>query len=603
MRRSGEYRLLRQALGAYGRVLPVIIVLGTLSSAAEAVGIGLFLPLFQPTYLVQDSKTLPRGVMNHVFASVTTSYPQASRTSIIVTFILGALALKAAMSYSTGLLSAKKNLQIGHGLRSRVFAQLLNSGYAFVSRNEWGKLLEILSTETWRTTEACGAAISLITNACTVLVFVVLLLVLSWQLTFGVAVGMIILSVALRWIRRPVKRHGEKAVELNGKLGELMVDGILGVRTIEAFNLQDYMESRFNKASDQVRGALLSVEAWSGLVNPCAEISSSLLLLGLLLFSANLGTPWPVLLVTVMMIYRLQMPFKQLETARVNWAALHSAATGVFELVERTAPPERTAPMAGGGIPFRRLETSVVFNGVSFCYPGSEEPSLSKVSVRVPRGKVTALVGLSGAGKTTFLNLLCGLHRPSSGEIFIDGIGLREIDLQTWREHIALAGQDVHLFNTTVRENIRYGRLTATSVEILDAARKADADAFIRDLPLGYDTPVGDNGGRFSGGQRQRIALARAFLRNPDILILDEATNALDSLSEQWIQTVLGSFQDRCTIVIAAHRFSTIQHADQVIVLDGGRVVEQGSPASLRMQNGLFTRLYELQSLSIATEI
>jgi subfamily B ATP-binding cassette protein MsbA len=589
-------------LKAYGRTLPIIVVLGILSSTAEAVGIGLFLPLLEPSYPVAGPGIVHGGVLARAFAAVIGVFPQMGKTGVIVSVILAALALKAAISYANGLLSAHKNLQIGHELRSRMFHQILDSGYAFVSQNEWGNLLETLSNETWRTTEALSAAISLIINACTVVVFVTLMLFLSWRLTVAIALCMLLLSTALRWIRMPVAKHGEKAVKLNARLGELMVDGILGVRTIEAFNLQRFMHQQFAKASDRVRGAFLRVEAWSGLVNPCAEISSSLLLLGILLLAMKFGAQWPVVIVTVMMMYRLQMPFKQLETARVNWSKLYGAAENVFELLERTAA---VSPAVNGGealVGFERLESSIRLEDVTFRYPGAERASLCEVTAEIPRGKVTALVGLSGAGKTTLLNLMCALQQPSSGEIVVNGRPLREIDPRSWRARMAIAGQDVHLFNTAVRENIRYGRLEAGDEEIEEAARRAHVAEFIQDLPRGYETPVGDNGGRISGGQRQRIALARAFLRNPEILVLDEATNALDSLAEQWIQSMLENFHGQSTVVIAAHRFSTIQKADHVIVLEGGRVVQSGSPATLRMQSGLFAKLYELQSLAFASE-
>jgi subfamily B ATP-binding cassette protein MsbA len=598
MRPSGERRLLRPSLQAYGQILPLVVALGIISSAAEAVGIGLFLPLFDPRYV--GSNQTYGGVIGRIVAGATAQFPRIGRTGVLVILILSALAIKAAISYSNGLLSTGKNLQIGHELRSRLYAQLLNSGYTFVSHNEWGTLLETLSMETWRTTEALSAAVSLITNACTVAVFVALLLFLSWRLMIAVAFCMLVISTVLRWIRHPVARHGQRAVELNGKLGELMVDGILGVRTIEAFNLQDHIQSRFDQASDRVRKALIKVERWSGLVSPCAEISSSLLLLGLLLLSMGFKAEWPVLLVTVMMIYRLQVPFKQLETARVAWSASRGAVMAVFELLERTRTDVHAVSSAR--MRFQHLETAITFDHVSFTYPGVERSSLSDVDVEIPRGKVTAIVGVSGAGKTTLLNLVCGLRQPSAGEIMINGVPLREIEPHSWRARLALASQDVHLFNTTVRENIRYGRLDATDADIIEAVRKANVDGFLEDLPQGLDTPVGDNGSRISGGQRQRIALARAFLRNPEVLILDEATNALDRVSEQWIQSMVERFGGQCTVLIAAHRFSTIQNADHVIVLEGGRVIEQGRPAQLRIENGLFARLCELQSVAFATE-
>jgi len=596
MRRFGENGFFQLSLKAYGKSLPLIVLLGFLSSVAEATGIGLFLPLLQPMNGNHG------GIVVQALARTAGAFPQLGRTGATVVCILAALLLKAAVSYANGMLSARKNHQIGHELRSRLYAHILNSGHAFVSQNEWGTLLETLSTQTWRTTEALSASISMIINACTVVVFVALLLFLSWRLTLGIAICMLFLSAALRYIRRPVAKYGDKAVELNGKVGELMVDGILGVRTIELFNLQRTMHSQFETASDRVRAAFLRVESWAGLVNPCAEISSSLVLLGLVLMSLQLDSQWPVVIVTVMMIYRLQMPFKQFETARVNWSALHGAAADVFNLIERTTDRTSGPPSGRAPIVFDRLESGIRFNQVYFSYPESGKSALTDVTVDIPRRKVTAIVGLSGAGKTTFLNLLCGIQQPTAGEILVNGLALQDFDPHSWRARTALAGQDVHLFNTTVRENIRYGRLDATDAEICEAANRANVDEFVEDLPRGFDTPVGDNGGRISGGQRQRIALARAFLRNPELLILDEATNALDSLSEQWIQSALENFRGRCTILISAHRFSTIQNADYVIVLDGGRVVETGTPAALRVQNGLFANLYELQALAFANQ-
>lgn len=592
--KAADRRPFRPLLASYGAVLPIIIVLGILSALSEAIGIGLFLPLLQPKTLADaGSSTHTNGALRSVLQAL-----GAHRTSVLAAVILACLVLKAGITYVNGLLSARKSLQVGHELRGRVFEQLLNSGYSFVGQNEWGALLETLATETWRTVEALTAAVSLLTSACTILVFGAFLLLLSWPLTLGVGFGLAALSLGLSLVRRPVRRHGEEAAALNAKLGELMVDGILGVRTIESFNLQETMQRRFLEASGRVRAALLRMETWSALVNPCADISSSLLLLGLIVLSLNLGAEWPTLVVIVMVVTRLQTPFKQFETARVNWAALQGPVNRVFSLLESTKRPAGTRRGVGDPLPRRRFQSAIAFHDVSFVYPRSVRPSISHLSVEIPYRKVTAVVGLSGAGKTTFFNLICALHQPTSGEITIDGTPLRDIDPSEWRNHIALAGQDVYLFNTTVRENIRYGRLNATDAEIADAAQRANVLEFLNELPDGLDTTVGDNGGRLSGGQRQRIALARAFLRNPDILILDEATNALDSLSEHWIQSVLERSGRQCTILIAAHRFSTIQYADQVIVLDGGQLAQQGSPAALRREDGLFARLYELQSLT-----
>jgi subfamily B ATP-binding cassette protein MsbA len=214
------------------------------------------------------------------------------------------------------------------------------------------------------------------------------------------------------------------------------------------------------------------------------------------------------------------------------------------------------------------------------------------VSFRIARGQVTAIVGASGAGKTTLLHLLCGFYDPTSGGIAVDDVLLQRFDRAAWRRRIGFVGQDTFLFNTSARENIRYGRRDAGDDEIEAAACQAHAHEFILALPAGYATVVGDRGARLSGGQRQRIALARAFVRQPELLILDEATNALDGISEHLVRRSIQAVRGTCTVVIVAHRFEAILDADHVVVLDAGRVVQEGPLATLLDREGAFQQLY-----------
>jgi subfamily B ATP-binding cassette protein MsbA len=213
----------------------------------------------------------------------------------------------------------------------------------------------------------------------------------------------------------------------------------------------------------------------------------------------------------------------------------------------------------------------------------------------IPSGKTTALVGSSGAGKSSVASLICRLYDPTSGRVTVAGSDLRELDLAWWRNQIAVVSQDIHLFNTSVAENIAYGKPEAGRHDILEAAKRAHAARFIEALPEGYETTLGERGLRLSGGQRQRIALARALIRDPEILILDEATNALDLISEHLVQDALEAFAAGRTVIVIAHRISTIEHADQVVVLDAGRVLEQGKVQDLVRSGGYFSRLYALQ--------
>jgi len=246
------------------------------------------------------------------------------------------------------------------------------------------------------------------------------------------------------------------------------------------------------------------------------------------------------------------------------------------------------------------LARGIAFDRVSFRYDTAEDPALTEVSFTIAAGRTTALVGLSGGGKSTIIKLILRFEDPTDGAIFVDGRPLPGLDLESWRSQLALVSQDVYLFNATVRENIAYGRLDATFDEIVDAARQADAHEFIERLPAQYETPLGPRGVRLSGGQQQRISLARALVRNPAVLILDEATNALDSISESWIQGTLEKLCDQRTVIMIAHRLSTIERADRIIVLDKGRVQEQGTLTDLLAADDLFARLYHLQHRLIA---
>lgn len=248
-----------------------------------------------------------------------------------------------------------------------------------------------------------------------------------------------------------------------------------------------------------------------------------------------------------------------------------------------------------GNIPFTALRQEICFKSITFHYNSADKPALSNISLCIPQGKTTALVGRSGSGKSTIINLICRFYDITEGEIYIDNRPLRDLDLTSWRSKIALVNQDIFIFSTTVRENIAYGRLDATEAEIIEAAKQAHAHEFITQLPQGYDTKVGDKGIRLSGGQRQRLAIARAIIRNPEILILDEATNALDTISESIIQEAIETVSKNRTVIAIAHRLSTIQQAEQIVVLQEGKIVEQGNMKTLLLKKGLFAKLYQLQ--------
>ena len=284
-------------------------------------------------------------------------------------------------------------------------------------------------------------------------------------------------------------------------------------------------------------------------------------------------------------------PIKKLASANVLVQRAIAAANRVFEMLDRDHEFVRDP----GRVELPAISRSMEFQNVSFRYEGSDEPAIEHIRLTVEFGEVVALVGKSGSGKSTLMSLVPRFHDPSEGRILIDGQDIRDVTLTSLRAQIAIVSQETILFDETVRANIAYGCPEASEQEIVRAARAGHAWEFIEELPGGLDTMIGENGVNLSGGQRQRLAIARAMLRNPPLLILDEATSALDTESERKIQAALAELMKNRTTLVIAHRLSTVQHADRIVVLDEGRMVEEGIHHELLGRNGVYTRLYQTQ--------
>jgi subfamily B ATP-binding cassette protein MsbA len=570
-----------------------LVVLGVLTSLAEGISVSLFIPFLQSLDTgqlgVETGNWLVDG-LGGLFQSI----PPEQRLLVIALSIFSLLVLVSLLRYAYDMVFSWMDVRIGHRLRSEIYAQLLAVGYGFLERNEFGRLLNTLATETWRTSSALATLVGLFIAVCTAAVYVVLLLLISWPMTLVVLAGMGGISVVAQLLTRRVKSLGEEATEANAALSQRMMEGLGGMKVIRAFVREPYEQRRFDRSSKEVSTVFWRLGLLSGVVTPVYEILAAVLLVGVLFVSLQDGGSLPAVLVFIFILYRLRPRIQSIDAARVRLGSLAAAVRDVMGMLDRSDKPYLTS----GDVPFQALQTGVCFGDVSFRYAPDESPALDRVSFTIPAGKTTAIVGPSGAGKSTLIKLLFRFYDPDSGAVRVDGQPLPALDLVSWRERIALVSQDVHLFNATIAENIAYGRLDATQAEIEEAARRADAHGFIERLPQGYATRTGDRGVRLSGGQQQRITLARAIVRDPELFILDEATNALDTLSEQAIQDALRDFSERRTVVVIAHRLSTVEHADHLIVLDKGRVAEEGTPQELLASDGLFARLYRLQYTS-----
>jgi subfamily B ATP-binding cassette protein MsbA len=344
--------------------------------------------------------------------------------------------------------------------------------------------------------------------------------------------------------------------------------------------------------SQRIRSRLLHLDLLWGTPGPLTEGGILILIGGLILVADQVEVGLASLAAFLTLLYRLQAPARELMEGRVAIEGMTAAIADVDTLIAATRVPF----LKDGTRQVGPLKYGIALENVSFAYDTGEAPVLREVDLFIPAGQTTALVGASGAGKSTLLSLLCRFQDPTGGKILVDGIPIEGLRLASWRGRIALMSQDVQLFHDTVAANIAYARPGADKADIQAAACLAHADSFIADLPDGYDTYVGDRGLRLSGGQRQRLALARTILRGSDILLLDEATNALDVELEQAFHKTLSTYSHGRTVVVIAHRLSTVMSADQVVVLQDGRVVERGRPADLMRARSRFEELHRLQN-------
>jgi subfamily B ATP-binding cassette protein MsbA len=567
-------------------VISVMIVLGLLAALSEGLSISLFVPLIQNQMGSGPDELM--GKLGGLYQGV----PLETRFLWMGLSILLCVVLKNALSYSYSLLMQKVSASIGHRLRRGVLHQLLSVGQSYLDTHDSGKLLSTLGTDTWQVSSAFTVLAGMAINVCMTLTLTVLLFLISWKLTLLTGCLLLLISQIVQVLTRSVKQLSRQAVSANARLSQRMLETFHGSRLIRAFGRESYEEDRFDAASRDVSKIFWRMEKVSGLVNPLSEILAAALLLGILVVTTMRAPGQMAATVTfLILLYRLHPRIRQLESDRVALSAFSASVEEVTRLLDETDKPY----LRGGAQVPTSIDREISLENVSLRYDAMENSALENVSCSIKIGQTTALVGPSGAGKSSLINLICRFYDPSSGRVLVDGVPLTELDLTWWRNQIALVSQDITMFNASVADNIRYGKLDAAKEEIMEAARKAHALEFIEDLPEGFKTPLGDWGMRLSGGQRQRLALARAFIRDPEILILDEATNSLDLVSESVIQDALEEFGHDRTVLIIAHRISTIEHADKVIVLDEGKIAETGSVNELLVNGGLFSRFYALQ--------
>jgi ATP-binding cassette, subfamily B, bacterial MsbA len=578
-------------LNLHRRTLPTIVLLGLLSSAFEGIGLYLFLPLLA----VLGGGDKEKSEIPAHLVMVVDSIPTAWQVPALVGLVLMSVFLKAVIGYWNAAYFATIDAEAGHRMRRQLYTRILSASSGFLDAQPSGRIANAVFSETWRCARALKVLFGLFVDAAAAVILTAALLFISWKATLLVAPFIFAIVGVLYFITGRTRALGEAALAANEAFTKRAWEGLAGLKTIQMFGRTSYEEKRFAQASDDVRRQFLHLELLSSLTPPTLEV---LIALGIGLWIVALfwsGTGVPTLAAFLLILYRLQPRIRALISARAGLLELGSA---VLEIDAVQLGCEQSK-LQSGVRSFSALRHGIAIKSVTALYSGVETPALKDVELFIPCNATTAVVGPSGAGKTTLINLLCRFADPIGGVIHVDGIPLPELRIDDWRDRLAIVSQDAHLFSSSVSENIAYGRLDATRDEIIAAAKLAHADEFITELPRGYDTEIGDRGIRLSGGQRQRIAIARAVIRKPSILILDEATNALDSNTELVIQQALATLKHKVTIIIIAHRLFTVRDADQIVVIRRGRVVEQGDYAALMAVGGLFASMVHSQKTDL----
>ena len=478
-------------------------------------------------------------------------------------------------------------------LRTKLFGHLLNLSAGFFSKNPSGELISRITSDTASLQNILSNSVSsIVKDPVTIVWTIAMLFWFDWKLTLVAMIALPLGVLPLAIFSRKVRKSSRAIQGESADLMKVMTEAFTGHRVVKAYNLETTVTAQFEKNSRAFVGHYMRIIRALELPGPLQEFIGALGVAGIFLYllgHGHVNRDFGRLLIYILSIFTMYRPLKNLTRLHVQLNQARAASERVFELLaEKNSVPEPVAPKM-----LHADKADIVFENVDFSY--GEKKILTHISLTVKAGQLVALVGASGSGKTTLANLLLRFYDPEHGAIKIGGVDIREVRTFDLRNQIAVVAQENILFNDTIRRNIELGRLGASNDAIAAAAQHAHATEFIAQKPQGFDTVIGEKGVSLSGGQRQRLAIARAVLKNAPILILDEATSALDTESERAVQLALDELMQGRTTFCIAHRLSTILHADLIVVLDQGKIVETGQHEELVKRGGVYQKLYELQ--------
>ncbi|MGL5942326.1 MAG: heterocyst formation ABC transporter subunit HepA [Waterburya sp.] len=579
----------------FRRIIVLAIIFTILAAAFEGFGVAFILSFIQ-SFTSPDAPPIQTGINWIDIWILGVNAPATERLYRISGLIFLVTIIRLSFIYFGQLYSYLAQTSLGYHLRISIFEQLQAFSLSYFSKTRSGNLINSLTGEIRQVMLAFGLISAIIAKGLTLFVFIFSMIWLSWQLTIISLMLFILVSVGLSTLLGKVREASFEITEAHGWYTSGSMEFIQGIRTVQAFAAQDFERKRYDKANLHILQALNKAMRVRALIEPLSEGAGILMLLGIMV----VGFAWLIpngylqsasFLTFLVVLLRITPLIRQLNSSTAKFSDFYGSFRNIQELLRTDNKPY----FKDGKVKFTELKQAIEIIDVDFGYD-DDEPVLEQISLTIPKGSTVALVGASGAGKSTLADLIPRFHDPTKGKILIDGLDVQEFEINSLRRRLAVVSQNTFIFNASVRDNIAYGLEKVDETAIREAARQANALEFIDEMREGFDTQLGDRGIRLSGGQRQRIAIARALLRNPDILILDEATSALDSVSERLIQESIEKLSVGRTVIAIAHRLSTIMKADKLVVLEKGRIVEQGTYQELLRQRGQLWQYHQVQN-------
>jgi len=585
----GPYR------GRYSLAVFCYFIASVLEGAVVVLIIPLFKYLFKSEGVIQGGGSALERFTETLLGPVLAGTTPDQAVLRVVGLAVAALVLKNVATYAAGQLSVAVQEGVVRDLRVRLFKHLMTLDLQAFQRMRGGQVLQRVINDVEQAKTIVSTTLArLLQNIFEILIAVVILLSASWRLTLLAFVGAPLLVFGMQFLVKRLRHLSRAREQEKGEMNAHVAERIGAMKLIRSYGAEAAEAEAFHAQATAYRRKVIRTQRYASLTTPVSEMFGGMVLVLILWGGTSMvlsgdGLTPQTLISFLITALRMMSPIKSTSQFPAQIAVALASADRVFQLLDMPST-EVDAPNARPATFAKDLR----FDRVRFRY-GEERDVLHDVSFTVQRGEVVALVGPSGSGKTTLVEMLPRLHDPTSGVVTLDGVPLQQLTRASVRALMGIVSQDTVLLHDTVRNNITFGHPGATDAQVEAAARAANAHEFIAQLPEGYATVLGERGTRLSGGQRQRVAIARALLRDPPILLLDEATSALDTESERLVQEAIDRLMQDRTVLVIAHRLATVRDADRILVLEEGRVVEQGSHDELFQKGGLYRKLYDLQ--------